>query len=153
MAGVARTHARVGSWAGIGRVRALQPSRAMSIFDVPESDWARFCKRFVDENRGKLVTVELTEDPDDPDAEREVLAESLPLEDMSITNAEYGNMAILLAGPAKRYTQFSVSELERLRMEQHGEHQGGLLRVEGGEQSLLLHFAEPVTPGELDGLP
>lgn len=131
----------------------IAASLSMSVFDVPESEWARFCERFARDNRGKLVTVELTEDPDDPDAERELLAESLPLEDMVITNAEYGNMAILLAGPARRHTQFSVSELERLRLEQHGEHEGGLLRVDGGELSLLLRFAEPVTPGELDGLP
>jgi hypothetical protein len=125
----------------------------MSIFDVPESDWVRFCERFLRQNQGKSVTVELTADPDDPDAEREVLAASMPLESMSVTDVEHGEMTILLGATSGRGAEFTVSELERLRMEQHGEREGGLLRVEGTSQSLILRFAEPVTPGELDGLP
>jgi hypothetical protein len=99
------------------------------------------------------VTVELTTDPDDPGAERELLAVSLPLQSLAVTNLEYGHIAVLVGGPSGRLTQFSVSEPERLRLEQHGEGQGGLLRVDGDSQSLVLRFAEPVTPGELDGMP
>lgn len=136
----------------------------MCVYDVPESRWEPFCERFARDHRGKSVTLELTDNADDPGAEREVLARKQPLEEIKLVSGhDHGpRLVVVVQGaikgpvdrPPERMNELTIAQPARLRLEQHDEHQGGILRVDSWRRrTLLLCFDEPLVPGIMDRMP
>lgn len=137
----------------------------MSVYEVPQREWKTFLRRFADDHRGELISVEITGRPEGEEPsyqdERGVptstvhqrLARDLPLAALSFSDNPPAGVHVNLGEPPAPPRTITLSRPQSIRLEQPGASAVGTLRVRSdSEGELVLRFSGPLVPGELNGI-
>lgn len=124
----------------------------MSVFVVPQTDWARFCQEFSTDHSGELITIEaLSGNEFDPGVERNIIARDCPLHSLRMEHARTEDLLLFLGREQDAGPEFVVVP-RQIRLEQPDADEPGRLRIETDDgQVILLHLPVPVMPGILNG--
>jgi hypothetical protein len=117
----------------------------MPVHEVKRAEWPAFFRRFSDQHRGWLVTVELL-----APAGGRVQASGVPLEQIELRDAEL--ISVQLGGQSPEEKTLPAPEHVRVERTAHGADTTLSIEAESGA-ILLLRFHSPMLPQEVDGVP
>src|SRR5262245_44379861 len=117
----------------------------MPVHEIRRSEWSEFFRRFSDQHRGWLVTVELLA----PAAGR-IQASGVPLDQIALHEGE--RVSVRLGGESPAEKTLPAPEHVRVERTPHGADTMLSIESESGA-ILLLRFHSPMLPHEVDGLP
>ena len=121
----------------------------MSVYEVPENDWAAFCRRTSERQRGERVTLRAIDHS--RRSEVHLLAEAAELEDLALVGGGRSlALEVQVAGDGC-HDRWLIREPQRVRLEQHGELAPARIRVDAEKGTVELCFATPLVPGSLNG--
>ncbi len=123
----------------------------MSTQEIARDEWASFLDRFSKQHEGWLVTLEVFA----PDLGAQEEATELPLEGISLTSSgqEPDTIAISVGKEPGDHVTHTVTESERVWLEQTSEGANAALEIESkNETKTLLRFRSAVPSELVDGV-
>lgn len=124
----------------------------MSIYNVPQNEWAQFCQDFSDRHKGEPITIEsLSSNEEDAEVERNIVAQDCPLHSLRIERGGAEELLVFLGRDRDAGPEFVVSPAQ-IRLEQPDTEEAGRLHIDTTDgQTILLYVPVPVLPGILNG--